>query len=75
MKQATPTQLGEFLTPLEEFDAVYAESDAISRSVWANYTVLAVDDQDETRDCGTNRELYRSRELAVLRIDALDDNR
>lgn len=51
----TPAEIdkrGGFLTLLEEFDAVYAESDEISRSVWANYTVVAVDVQDETRDCG-----------------------
>ena len=43
----TPTDIeGKcgFLTLLEEFDADYAQSDVISRSVWANYTVVAVDD-------------------------------
>ncbi|MBA5800456.1 MULTISPECIES: hypothetical protein [Rhizobium] len=47
----TPAQIetkGGFLTLLEDFDADYAESEAISRSVWANYIVVAVDDQDET---------------------------
>ncbi|WP_276122075.1 hypothetical protein [Pararhizobium qamdonense] len=47
----TPAEIetkGGFLTLLEEFDADYAGSDAISRSVWANYKVVAVDDQDET---------------------------
>jgi hypothetical protein len=39
---------GGFLTLLEEFDADYAGSDAISLSVWADCTVLAVDDPDET---------------------------
>ncbi|NTA40307.1 hypothetical protein [Agrobacterium salinitolerans] len=47
----TPAEIeakGGYLTLLEEFDAEYAVSDAISRSVWANYTVVAVDDRDET---------------------------
>lgn len=35
---------GGFLALLEEFDADYAKSDAISRSFWANYTVVAVDE-------------------------------
>jgi hypothetical protein len=34
---------GGFLTLLEEFDVDYASSDAIFRSVWASYTVVAVD--------------------------------
>ncbi|KQS86465.1 hypothetical protein ASG68_29630 [Rhizobium sp. Leaf453] len=39
---------GVFLTLLEVFYADYAGNDSISRSGWATYTVVAVDDQDET---------------------------
>ena len=51
MGYLTPADIetkGGVLTLLEEFDADYAGSDAISLSVWADCTVVAVDDQDET---------------------------